>query len=345
MKLLTIPLTATAYNNEGTSVLTPTGRIVWGHPLKPRHKIDNETRQKVLDQNGQPVMETSYGLAIPVADFQQHVWPVMHAEALKGYPNGAPGNFSWKITQPHEIDNRGQPYSAREGYADHVVLAISTLLEPPPAFRWDTGRNQWVQMQPDEIKCGDYIRTEINFKVNVSTSATRKPSLYVNPRAVQFVGYGAAIVSSGYNVDPNATFGAGPAPLPPGASAVPVGGAPDVGMPGTAAPAAGMPQMPGNVPVGAGAGMPVATMANAVIAAPAASVPPTPPASGRPTDPSHIHNNGNGTEQWFINGAWDGGAHPVPAAAPAPGMLPPPATGFVDQAAGMPGMPGAMPPR
>ena len=304
------PLTAVAYNNEGTSVLTPTGRIVWGHPLKPRQKIDNETKQKVLDQNGQPVMETSYGLAIPIAEFQQHVWPMMHAEALKGYPNGAPGNFSWKMTQPHEIDNKGQPYSLREGYADHVVIAVSTLLEPPPAFRWDAGRNQWVQMQPDEIKCGDYVRADLVFKVNVSTSATRKPSLYVNPRAVQFVGYGAAIVSSGYNVDPNATFGAGPAPLPPGASAVPVGGAPEsVGMPG--APVAGMP------------GAPVAA--------------PAPPAGPqRPTDPTHVHDNGNGTEQWFINGAWDGGAHPAATA------LPPPATGFVAQAAGMPG---TMPPR
>ena len=77
-------------------------------------------------------------------------------------------------------------------------------------------------------------------------------------------------------------------------------------------------------------------------------MPPAPPAGPqRPTDPTHIHDNGNGTEQWFINGAWDGGAHPVPTAA----TLPPPATGFVAQAAGMPGaaampgMPGAMPPR
>ena len=343
MRMTTLtPLTAVAYNNEGSGLLTPTGRIVWGHPLKPRQKIDNETKQKVLDQQGQPVMETSYGLAIPIAEFQQHVWPMMQSEALKGYPNGAPGNFSWKMTQPTDIDNKGQPYSLREGYADHVVIAVSTLLEPPPAFRWDAGRNQWVQMQPDEIKCGDYIRADLNFKVNVSTSATRKPSLYVNPRAVQFVGYGAAIVSAGYNVDPNATFGAGPAPLPPGASAVPVGGAPEsVGMPG--APVAGMPGaapaagMPGNAP------LQPATMPGAPSALPVAAVSPplAPSAPARPTDPTHVHDNGNGTEQWFINGAWDGGAHPVvPTTAPA--TLPPPATGFVAQAAGMPG---AMPPR
>ena len=84
--------------------------------------------------------------------------------------------------------------------------------------------------------------------------------------------------------------------------------------------------------------------------APAASpmtplAPPTAPVGPqRPTEPTHIHNNGNGKEQWFVNGAWDGGAHPVTAAP----TLPPPATGFVDQAAGMPGnggMPGMPAPR
>lgn len=354
MRAISTHLTATGYmsGDPGTTITSPVGRIVWGHPLKPRPSTDNRGQPK-LDKEGKQMMEVSFGLAIPIADFQSQVWPHMAAEIAKGFPQGIPGNFSYKMTQPHEIDNKGKPYGEREGYADHVVLAVSTVLEPPAAFRWNG--SQWQQMQPEEIKTGDYVQVEINFKVNVPTDRTHTPSIYVNPRQIAFVGYGSEI-KSGIQADPNAAFGAGPAPLPPGASATPIGGAPGVGM-------------PGNGSVGAGAGMPVGLMPGAATVAPGASASPmqTPSAPGgmpgvvgmptptapvgpqRPTDPTHIHNNGDGTEQWFINGAWDGGAHPVPAAAPAPGMLPPPATGFVDQAAGMPapaaGMPGAMPPR
>lgn len=330
--LTTTHLTAIGYNNDqGTTLTLPVGRIVWGHPTKPRPATDNRNQPK-LGKDGQQLMETSFGLAIPVAEFQAGVWPVMAAEAAKGYPNGAPGNFSWKMTQPHEIDNAGKPYSDRQGYAGHIVLAVSTVLEPPAAFKWNG--SQWQQMGPDEIRCGDYVQVEINFKVNVPADRTHTPSMYVNPRAIGFVGYGEPI-QTGYQANPTAAFGNGPPPLPAGASATPVGGAPAVGMPGaTAAPAqtAGMPGAPGN----ATAGMPTGP------AVPAAMTPPpvAPSSPQRPADPSHIHDNGNGTEQWFVNGAWDGGAHPAAVAAQ-PATLPPPATGFVAQAAGMPGAPAA----
>lgn len=333
MRLLTTTaLTAVGYSNDpGTTVTLPSGRIVWGHPLKPKKKIDNDTKQPVLDAQGQQVMETSFGLAIPEAEFHAQVWPHMAAEIARGYPNGAPGNFSYKMTQPHEIDNQGKPYAQREGYAGHVVLAVSTTLEPPPVFRHNG--TQWQQMQPDEIKTGDYVQAEINFKINVPTNPRHKPSIYVNPRQIAFVGYGAAI-QTGFNADPNAAFGAGPAALPPGASATPLAGdAP--AMPGAPA-APGNPSQPATMP-GAPSALPVAAASPSP-----APTPPAPAAPGRPTDPTHIHDNGNGTEQWFVNGAWDGGAHPVAAAAPAaPAPLPPPATGFVAAAAGAPAAPGA----
>jgi hypothetical protein len=340
MRTHLIPLIATAYmsGDLGTTIKSPVGRIVWGHPCKSRPATDNNNLPK-LDKDGKQLMEVSFGLAIPEAEFHAQVWPAMAAEIQKGFPNGIPGNFSYKMTQPHEIDNKGKPYAEREGYAGHVVLAVSTVLEAPPVFQW-TG-TQWAQMQSDAIKCGDYVQVEINFKVNVPTKPTHTPSVYVNPRQIAFVGYGTEI-KSGFQADPNATFGAGPAALPAGASATPIGGAPAVGMPG----APGNPAMPATMP-GAPSALPVA----------AASPPPVAPAipagPQRPLDPTHIHDNGNGTEQWFVNGAWDGGAHPAPGAAPAAPALPPPATGFVQQAAGMPGapvagmpgMPGAMPPR
>lgn len=343
-KLYLKPTTVVAvgHSNEGTTMTLPVGRIVWGHPGKPKPAKDNRGNPK-MGKDGQQLMETSFGLAIPEADFNNTVWPAMHAEAAKEYPNGAPGKFSWKITQPTEIDPNGKPYAEREGYAGHVVLAISTVLEPPAAYRWDATRNMWAQMDASEIKTGDYVQVETNFKVNKPTDPTHTPSLYVNPRSVAFVGYGPEIVGS-YQSDPNAAFGSGPPPMPAGASATPVAGAGSggVGMPGSTPPVgnsgqpAGAQPMPGSTPMSAPAQPP----------APAAS----PSSTQRPTDPSHIHDNGNGTEQWFVNGAWDGGQHPAPQAAPA--TLPPPATGFVADAAGAapaqgatPPMPGAPPPR
>lgn len=53
---------------------------------------------------------------------------------------------------------------------------------------------------------------------------------------------------------------------------------------------------------------------------PGAKTPPPPPPPAvdpnRPTDPAFIHDNGDGTELWFVNDAWDSG-HPVPGAAAA----------------------------
>lgn len=58
---------------------------------------------------------------------------------------------------------------------------------------------------------------------------------------------------------------------------------------------------------------------------PANAAPPPPPADpNRPADPAYRHDNGDGTEQWHVNGAWDNGKHPIPSAAPPPPASPPP---------------------
>ena len=232
----------------GVEITTPVGRIVWGHPGEVRVKTDPRTRQPKLDDKGQTINEVAFGLAIPTDQFVQHVWPAMAAEAAKGYPHGVPGNFSWKMTQDGEIDNQGKPYSEREGYAGHVVLSVTTTLQPPGIFKLENG--QYRQLQAHEIKCGDYVRCGLNFRVNVAQSPNT-PSLYVNPLAVELVGYGDAI-SSGFQADPNALFGGQAAALPPGASATPTAGAPPAQMPGMGmqpAPVAAPPQQPMQPPV------------------------------------------------------------------------------------------------
>ena len=358
--LTTTNLTAIGYNNDpGMTVTLPVGRIVWGHPSKPKPATDNKGNPK-LGKDGQQMMETSFGLAIPIDAFNAEVWPHMSAEAAKGYPNGVPNGFSWKYTHPDEVHrDSGKPYSeAKEGYAGHIVLAVSTMLEPPAVFQHDG--QKWNQMEPGQIKCGDYVQLEANFKINVPDDRTHTPGLYVNPRSLAFAGYGQPI-NSVAPVDPNKAFGNGPPPLPAGASATPVGNAGNL---------PGMPGAPGNAAAAGGSQAP--TMPNAGTAAPGASgtpmpapsttggtpgavgTPPTPapapaPAAPaepqRPADPTHVHDNGDGTEQWLVNGAWDGQRHPIPAATPTPGApLPPPATGFVQNAAsGAPAMPSAPP--
>ncbi len=341
-------LTAIGYDNDyGTTITLPVGRIVWGHPGKPKPATDNHGNPKI-GKDGQQMQETSFGLAIPTDQFNARVWPHMQAEAAKLFPNGQPPTFSWKTTEDSEIDKNGNPYSQREGYAGHVVLAISTMIEPPRMLKWNG--TQWQQMDASEVKTGDYVQPEVTFKVNKPTNATHTPGLYVNPEQIAFVGHGEEIVNK-HVTDPSQAFGNGPPPLPPGASATPTA-------PGGGAPMPGQPAQPGNAAMpGGSTTAPPANMAGQQPAASAAPAPapanpaPPPPAPAptgpqRPTDPAHIHDNGNGTEQWFdpATNAWDGGAHPAGGGS----TLPPPATGFVDQAAGQPAaatMPGAPPPR
>lgn len=341
----TTHLTAVGYNNDtGTEFTTCLGRIVWGHPLKPQDKTKDDV--KVLDSNGQPVKQWSFGVAFPKADFQQSIWPHLAAETAKGYPNGAPNNFTYKYKDGDtDTDSKGNPLSGKTGYAGNYVIAFSTELQPPQCFVFENGA--YRQIDETMIKTGDYVMVGVNAKWHGPNPNARgsRPGLYINPLTVLLCYQGEAI-SGSYQADPNAMFGAAPPQVAMPAGAAPVG-APAPGGPGAAAAPGTMPGMAPAPTPGAAAmpGAPVAGMGQPGMPAAPAPAAPAPVGPQRPTDPTHIHDNGNGTEQWFINGAWDGGAHPVPAAG---GALPPPATGFVDQAAGMPataGMPGAMPPR
>ena len=327
--LTTTAMTAYASGDNGTEITTPMGRVVWGHPLKPKHSTDNNNQKKYNDQ-GQPIMEVSFGLAIPQDQFAAQVWPAMAQEIAKGYPNGIPGNFSYKITQPNEIDKNGKPYSEREGYAGCVVLACSTMLQPPTAYVFQN--NAYRQIGADDIKCGDYVTVGLNFKVNVPTNRAHTPSIYVNPLTVLLCYEGDAIAGA-FAADPNAVFGAAPqmAPAPQGAR--PVGsGAPMQQPPQNA----GMPGMGGGMPGQMGNGMPGQPAGNAApgyTQAPQAGSPSfAPPAMGAPA----------------------AGGYPQ-AGSPAPGNMPPPATDFIPggqpmqqpqgmnqmpgNAGGMPGMP------
>lgn len=294
----------------GTEITTPLARIVYGHPGKMVDKTDPQTRQPKIGADGQRVQQCSFGLAIP-KDQIGPLYAAMQAEAAKGFPQGIPNNFSWKLKDGDGTDREGKPYSRREGYAGCWILAVASEFQAPPLYVWQNGA--YVQIQPDKIKTGDYVQCGINLKVNVPRDRTHTPGLYVNPLSVLLM-YEGDEIKTGYQADPNALFGQQPsqAAMPAGARPVgaggPVGGQPPAG--------AGMPGMqPGNAP-----GQPVGPAAGGYMQAPP---PGSPSPAGMPGAPAQPQAG-------------------VPMQQP--GQMPPPATDFIPGAPQQPqGMPGAAP--
>ena len=222
----------------GTEISSSTGRIVWGHPMKLTQRQDNN-EQPIFNQDGSPAMGIAFGLAIPKNDFLAREWPAMAGEAGKGFPGGVPGNFSWKMKDGDtDKDRNGNLLSTKEGYAGCFILTITSNTGfPVSTYKWNAQAGRYDQLSENDIKTGDFVSVALRFIVNIPTKSTHTPSLYVNPQAVELVGYGKALAAGG--VDPMKAFGGQQRQLPPGASAAPVSSAPEgVGMPvGQPAPA------------------------------------------------------------------------------------------------------------
>lgn len=307
---------------EGTKIVTPVSQIVWGHPGKQRPRTDNNGKP-ILKQDGTPTLQFVHGLAIPKQGFLATVWPAMQAEAAKGFPAGAPSNFAWKYddgddTRP--VNGGGVPYAQREGYPGCYVLTIASALDnPPPFFRFNPQTGGYDQIPIDAVKTGDFIVEELNIVCNIPEQRTHTPSLYINPTGLEFIGYGKEIVSAAA-INPMAAFGGRQHQLPPGASAIPVGGAPaGMGMPTQpgpgATPMSGAPGIPPSAPMQQQPGYPAQQQPMQQYAPPQQMQPQYQPAPvQQPGYPQQQPNNGYPAQQ--------------------PQQLPPPAHDFVQ-----PGMP------
>ena len=208
-----------------TQLTTPVGRIVWGNPLVGREKMKNG--QKVL-KDGKPVIEYSFGLAIPKADFGP-IAAAMEAEAKAACPQGIPPSFAWKVKDGDTgVDKNGQPLNLKPGYPGHMVIALTTEF---PIRVFQRNGNEFPQMTGG-VKTGDYCRAQITIRGHGAQPGVvgAKAGLYMNPDMVEFLGYGEAITTQ---ANPAEAFGQ-PVTLPPGASATPTASGP---MP-TAAPQA-----------------------------------------------------------------------------------------------------------
>lgn len=294
--------------------LLPAARIVWGHPMKTQIKRNMVTKQPVLSKEGKEIPQWVCGLSFDRATFEQYIKPYLEQEARTAYPTGVPRDFSWKFVDgDRDQDEKGKPYSLREGYAGCYVLTISTEAFCPNVFAYENGA--YRQLAENELKCGDYVVLNTNVQVHTNHSG----GLYINPNLFERVGFGPEIV--GRSSDPNELLGGRTHQLPPGASATPISGAPagqqppapqqQYGAPPAAAPAYAPPPAAPAAPA-AGYGQPPAA-------------PGYPPAPAQLPPPAHDFVQ-NATGQQPPPAYGQPPAAPEYPPAPQPAYAPPPAS-------------------
>lgn len=249
-------------------ILTPPGRIVWGHPLEKGIKTDPKTRKAILGKDGKEQDVWSFGLAIPVAQFAAVEAAIAQA-AYQQYPQGNfPRDFAWKIKRETDLDEQNKPYAEREGYAGCVVLSCSTQAFCPPVYKFENG--QYRQLTEKEMKCGDWVVAKLSINGHPG-------GVYINPVAVELIGYDKEIVRRNA-ANPNETFGGRQYQLPAGVSATPIGGAPvGVGMPQAVQQPQAM-MMPQAAPMPQQMAYPAAVASQPMVAAPVMAQPVAMPA-------------------------------------------------------------------
>ncbi len=205
------------------------GRWIWGSPLVSRVKMNQNVNPPVpaLDSNGNKIDQWSFGVAYTKQDFAQHIWPALQYEAASIYPNGFPQDFAWKFKDGDvDLDGNNKPLRDKEGYAGHMVLAVSTEAFAPKVVQLMQGIYQAISVGQTGLKCGDYFRLALNIVGHGKKPGTQsKPGLYLNPTLCEWIGVGKEIFQGpdAMQVLGGQAFTA----LPAGAT--PIGAAPQMG--------------------------------------------------------------------------------------------------------------------
>jgi hypothetical protein len=198
------------------NAVTPMGRIVFGNPMIFAQDTDYDTKQPLV-KNGQPVMTSRFGFAIPKQGEQhwaQTPWgALIYAEGSNAFPAMVTRpDFAWKIAdgdspQPNKA---GIAWNSKEGYPGHWVLTLSTQLGAPKCFKHNTQFGTTTEVVTDkDIKPGDYGRITFTCADNRDKNGqARSPGVYLNPIAFCKDQDGTAIVSEGaVTVDAAKAFG------------------------------------------------------------------------------------------------------------------------------------------
>lgn len=180
---------------EGSRVVVQ-GRIVWGS-LEMHHRKNYTSKQPEFNQKGEPVMECSFGLAVPkptptsseaeIANFNG-IWTAIHTEAGKQgfqHPNA---KFAFKFIDGDGKKDDGSAYPKHSHGC--IVVACSTRL-PLSVGGWNNV-GQEIQLSPKDVESGDYVIVNLLIKGHPAPNA----GLYTNPAIVGLIQKGERIVSA-----------------------------------------------------------------------------------------------------------------------------------------------------
>jgi hypothetical protein len=243
------------------NLFTPGGRFVMGSLTE---KEDKDFDGKLVPEDKQAYF---FGVAVPktdpsvgaligqlyqlaVADYQSA--PLVMAQIQQGL---AARDFAWKIQ-----DGDAPQYDSKTGAVRETPNYIKGcfIFKFRTQFEITACDFNGVDIARSNIKRGDYIAVMFNAATNGKVDATA--GLYLNPAAIQLLGYGEAIQGG---VKASAAFAGRQIAAPVGATQMPTTGGAAV-MPGNSAPAqtqtapAGMP----------GAGLPAAAPVSGTTASP-----------------------------------------------------------------------------
>lgn len=284
---------------------TPVGRIVQGDLAKSQPVLDNLGKPK-LSRDGTPMVQHFIALAIAKTpghthwaqtDWGRQIWD----EGNRAHPTFAPHpTFSWKVEDgDSQMPNKkGKKNADREGFPGHWIVKFRSGFLPK-TYNADGS----AAVPAETIRCGYYVQVNCT----VAGNSGESPGVYINPNMVALSGYGPEIIAG-----PDASeAGFGGVPLPPGASAMPLGGMPAMTSPPSApAPTTGAaPSVPFSAPA-ASAAPPFSPPS---FAGASASTAMTSPSSAPPVNPAFLD---------------------VPAAPPPPPPAAPPAKQLTPKAAG-----------
>lgn len=271
---------ATAFKQN---ILFPVGRLVAGSVYEPKIK-DHQGNPLVLKRGpdaGKPTQRFDFAVAFAkgnethfgFTEWGKIVWDVAHQCFPKGQADSP--TFAFKIIDGDStvLNGREKRPCDQPGHAGHWVVWFSSSY--PPNLRTADGTRELTEK--DAIKRGYFVQVFGNVDGNEDL---QKPGVYINHSAVALSGFGEEIV--GGQDYSNVGFGA--APLPAGASNVPVAAmnaAPQV--PGAAAPPASATPPPAASP---SAGLPpspsVPVQPHSGFRTPPGASPPPPPVAPAP---------------------------------------------------------------
>ena len=207
-----------------TEFTTPVGRFVMGSLTTGQDK-DAEGRPLVYKTGpdaGKPRFNYFFAIAIPKGaekHWAETPWgAAIWAKGHGAFPGGQAQSpsFAWKVEDGDNVvpNKAGHKNSEREGFPGNWILKWSSGFAP--STFWPEGKD-FVPAPPESIKPGYFIQVNGSVAGNGSQS---QPGVFLNHSKVAFAAFGPEIV---FTSDVSAA-GFGGAPLPAGASAVPLGG-------------------------------------------------------------------------------------------------------------------------